>query len=217
MGIDQTLDTEIGVTHTHQASSPRPTPLVVLGHTTQHQVVFAGPFGVGKSTALRAVSDIPVVNTDVASHEVDARSLVEGKTTTTAGFDYGEWRFADGSRVALMGVPGQARFETMWDILLPRSSAIVLWLFGDRDPDRLECEQWLQALARRKAVSRLAVAITRLEVANQDDAVLDPWRERVAEFHPLAPVMTADPRRASDVMQAITMALASPYAPIQRW
>jgi hypothetical protein len=187
----------------------------VLGHTTEHQVVFVGPFGVGKSTALRAISDIPVVNTDVVSHEVDARALVEGKTTTTAGFDYGEWRFPDGTRVALMGVPGQTRFEAMWDILLPRSSAIVLWLFGDRDPDRLECRRWLEALAKRKALSRLAVAITRVD--NPDDVALDPWRDLVAEYHPLAPVMTADPRRNSDVMQAITMALASPYAPIQRW
>lgn len=190
-------------------------PTIVLGHTTEHQVVFVGPFGVGKSTALRAISDIPVVNTDVVSHEVDARALVEGKTTTTAGFDYGEWRFPDGTRVALMGVPGQTRFEAMWDILLPRSSAIVLWLFGDRDPDRLECRRWLEALAKRKALSRLAVAITRVD--NPDDVALDPWRDLVAEYHPLAPVMTADPRRNSDVMQAITMALASPYAPIQRW
>jgi uncharacterized protein len=202
----QTPDTEIRVNHS----------TVVLGHTTHHQVVFVGPFGVGKSTALRAVSDIPVVNTDVASQEIDARALVEGKTTTTAGFDYGEWRFSDGTRVALMGVPGQTRFEAMWDILLPRSSAIVLWLFGDRDPERTECRRWLEALARRKALSRLAVTVTRFEASN-DDTLLDPWRELVSEYHPLAPVMTADPRRASDVMQAITMALASPYAPIHRW
>lgn len=194
----------------------KPSPPIVLGHTTSHQVVFVGPFGVGKSTALRAVSDVPVVNTDVVSHELDGRALAEGKTSTTAGFDYGEWCFPDGTRVGLMGVPGQTRFEAMWDILLPRSSAIVLWLFGDRDPERLECQRWLEALARRKALSRLAIAITRMSDLT-DDALLDPWRDMVAEYHPLAPVITADPRRPSDVMQAITMALASPYAPIQRW
>ncbi len=39
----------------------------VLGTTTSQQVAFVGPFGVGKSTAVRAISDTPVVNTDVRS------------------------------------------------------------------------------------------------------------------------------------------------------
>ena len=188
---------------------------VVLGHTTTHQVVFVGPFGVGKTTALRTVSDIPVVNTDVASSEISTDAALEGKTGTTAGFDYGEWRFMDGSRVSLIGIPGQERFNTMWDVMLPRSSAIVLWLYGNREGGLAECRKWLDALAERKAISRLAVLLTRVNDI-EAERVLEPYRELISQYHPLAPVMTADPRRQPDVLQAITMALTSPYANIER-
>jgi signal recognition particle receptor subunit beta len=188
---------------------------IILGHAVTHQVVFAGPFGVGKTTALRAVSDIPVVNTEAASSEISPEAQAQGKTTTTVGFDYGEWGFADGTRVSLIGIPGQERFEAMWDMTIPRSSAIVLWLYGDRDPNLLECAKWIEALAKRKAVARLAVAVTRIP---DDDAemALGPYRELVSRYHPLAPVITADPRRPADVMQSIMIALTSPYAAIER-
>ena len=188
---------------------------VVLGHSVAHQVVFVGPFGVGKTTALRTVSDIPVVNTDVASQEVSAQAQTEGKTTTTTAFDYGEWRFPDSTRVALIGVPGQDRFEAMWDVIIPRSSAIVLWLYGDRDPGLRDGLKWLNALAQRKAVARLAVAVTRVPLDSAEVA-LSPYRALVEQFHPLAPVLTADPREPADVMQAVMMALTSPYAPLER-
>lgn len=188
---------------------------IVLGHAISHQVVFAGPFGVGKTTALRTVSDIAVVNTDVATDEALPEAVAQGKTTTTTGFDYGEWQFPDGSRVSLIGVPGQERFEAMWDVIIPRSSAIVLWLYGDTESRLRDGHQWLQALAKRKAVARLAVAVTRVPDA-QAEVALEPFRELVSRYHPLAPVITADPRRPSDVMQAIMMALTSPYATIER-
>lgn len=182
---------------------------VVLGHTTSQQVVFVGPFGVGKTTALRVVSDIPVVNTDVLSSEALADANLPGKTHTTIGFDYGEWNFADGSRVSLVGIPGQERFKVMWDVMLPRSSAIVLWLHGDREGQMAECAKWLEALAERKVISRLAVAVTRVP-DHQAEQALTPYRELIGRYHPLAPVMTADPRNKSDVLQAIVMALSSP-------
>lgn len=188
---------------------------VVLGHTTSQQVVFVGPFGVGKTTALRAVSDIPVVNTDVASLEACANPELPDKTDTTTGFDYGEWRFVDGSRVSLIGIPGQERFKVMWDVMLPRSSAIVLWLYGNREGQMAECAKWLEALAERKAIARLAVAVTRVPDA-EAERVLTPYRDMIGCYHPLAPVITADPRSKSDVLQAITMALTSPYAAIGR-
>lgn len=188
---------------------------IILGHAVSRQVVFVGPFGVGKTTALRAVSDIPVVNTDVATGEASAQAVAQGKTTTTIGLDYGEWQFPDGSRVALVGVPGQERFEAMWDVLIPRSSAIVLWLYGDTATRLRDATQWLEVLAQRKAVARLAVAVTRVQ-ASQAEAALMPFRQLIGRYHALAPVITADPRSPGDVMQTIMMALMSPHSPIER-
>ncbi|MGL5853352.1 MAG: hypothetical protein ACRCZD_21425, partial [Phycicoccus sp.] len=38
----------------------------VIGNVAQDRVVFCGPMGVGKTTAVRSVSDVEVANTDVA-------------------------------------------------------------------------------------------------------------------------------------------------------
>ena len=181
----------------------------VLGHQTQQQVVFVGPRGVGKTTALRAISDIPVVSTEVASSEIGQLGMTD-KSTTTVGFDYGEWAFSDGDRVGLFGVPGQERFHAMWDAVLPQSSAVVLWLFGDRANALADCRFWLEALAARNAVARLAVALTRLP-DDVPDRVLAPFRELIARYHPLAPLITADPRDQTSVVQATLIALATPY------
>jgi signal recognition particle receptor subunit beta len=183
---------------------------IVLGHRTSHQVVFAGPFGVGKTTALRAVTDVPVTSTEDWSSEQYAADS-PGKTTTTVGFDYGEWGFPDGTRVALIGVPGQERFNAMWDALLPQSSAIVLWLYGNRADSLADCRFWLEALAKRQAVARLAVALTRLP-HDAPDCELEPFRRLIGLYHPLAPVITSDPREPASVMQAIMVALSTPYS-----
>lgn len=187
----------------------------VLGHKTSHHVVFVGPLGVGKTTAVRAISDIPVLNTDeIGTREMDAQQNPD-KHTTTVGFDYGEWRFPDGARVSLIGVPGQERFDAMWDALLPQSSAIVLWLYGDRPQAYSDCRFWLEALSKRGAMGRLAVAVTRLP-PDTPDAVLDRFREQITPYHPLAPLITADPRDPSSVIQAVMVALSTPYCPIKR-
>lgn len=186
---------------------------VVLGHHAKHQVVFVGPFGVGKTTALRAVSDIAVASMESASGEA-VNAGDPGKTTTTVGFDYGEWQFPDGARVGLFGVPGQERFNAMWDALLPQSSAVVLWLFGNRANALAEGHFWLDALAARKAVTRLAVAVTRMP-AQAPDHELEPYRRLAGRYHPLAPVITADPREPASVMQAIMVALSTPFSPMQ--
>lgn len=181
---------------------------VVLGHQTEHQVAFVGPFGVGKTTALRAVSDIPVASTEMLSDETAALGN-RLKTTTTVGFDYGEWSFPDGMRVGLVGVPGQERFDAMWDAFLPQSSAVVLWLFGNRPGALADGQFWLDVLAKRGALARLAVAVTRLP-DDVDDRELDPYRSLTGRYHPMAPVITADPRDPASVVQAIIVALSTP-------
>ncbi len=181
----------------------------VLGPQTHHRLVFAGPFGVGKTTALRAISDSTVVSTDVHSDEaIQAALQPGGKTTTTVGLDYGEWHLpGDAGRVSLIGIPGQARFEAMWDALLPGASGVVLWVFGDRADGVEECGTWLEILRTRGALTRLAVAVTR--VPADDDTATAPFRSLVARYHPTAPVVTADPREPRQVMQAVMTAISS--------
>lgn len=185
----------------------------VVGHQIQKRIHFIGPFGVGKTTALASVSDIPVAKMDVHSHE--ALTLCgSDKTTTTVGFDYGEWQMQD-EVVGLYGLPGQVRFDAVWDKLLPESTGVVMWLYGDRPDAAEQCAYWLDVLAKRDALRSLVVAVTRVE-ANEAEPTLDVLRSLVKPHHPYAPVMTADPRNKMSVIQAIAVAVSTPYATSER-
>ncbi len=182
---------------------------VSLGHTASYKVVFAGAFGVGKTTALANVSEIEVANNDVGSIEVTQNEIAEGKATTTVGYDYGEIFLPDGSLVTLFGLPGQERFDEVWGMILKSYDGIVLWLYGDKDDSLAECENWLANLKRYDATDNICVVVTRVPIPT-DDAVLDPFRALVAKYNPYAPVMSGDPRNPKHVMSAILMTVATP-------
>jgi len=184
---------------------------IVVGHMPAPQVVFAGPMGVGKTTALRAVAGPDLVGMDVHSLEVGAAMRALGKSTTTAGFDYGECLLPDGRRVALYGLPGQERFDLMWDVVTQGCSGIVLWVFGNSADGVEHCEVWLKALSKRLPRTRLVVAVSRLSPHGRDDG-LHAFAALARRFHPQAVVIAADPRARDEVRHVVASVLAAPSA-----
>lgn len=91
------------------------------------KILFIGRTGVGKTSAINAVSQSKVIATDVAM----TAGYSEQKTTTTVGLDYGEFTVEDFDQNYLMrlyGVPGQERFGYSWEILQKGCSGIILLL-----------------------------------------------------------------------------------------
>jgi len=98
-----------------------------------YRIVFAGPIGAGKTTAIGALSDVPPISTEVASAEAEA----VGKATTTVAFDLGQVLLESGDLVQLYGAPGQARFDFMWPMISENAIGAVI-LADNRRPDTIQ-------------------------------------------------------------------------------
>jgi hypothetical protein len=173
-----------------------------------YKIVFAGPVGSGKTTAIRTLSDIEVVSTEArASDEVKVL-----KPTTTVAMDYGLMRLDNGDSVRLYGTPGQKRFDFMWDILTEHALGLVLLIDASAAQPMEDLKAYLRDFSAFIERTAVVVGVTHADGGG--------WRVRgdlIAQMQQLgvAPcVMEADARDRGDMAMLVKSLIYSidPFA-----
>ncbi|WP_299410664.1 ATP/GTP-binding protein [Acaryochloris sp. IP29b_bin.148] len=86
------------------------------------KIVVTGPVGAGKTTFIRTISEIEVIDTDRKPTDETAQM----KSGTTVAMDFGRITLGDEMWVQIYGTPGQQRFDFMWDLLIQGAHGYVL-------------------------------------------------------------------------------------------
>ena len=168
----------------------------------EDKIIFTGPMGAGKTTAITAISDMPPVCTDVQCTG-EERSI---KQTTTVAMDYSYIQLEDGKRVHLYGTPGQQRFEFMWEILAKGGLGLVLLVNNDQ-PDPIEVmEYYLDRFSHFIQETGVVIGITRVGV--EDQATIEQYQNRLFERGQVFPVFEIDGRSPNDVKILVQALLA---------
>ena len=163
----------------------------------EFKIVFTGPMGAGKTTAIAAISEIPPVstevdNTDRASH---------AKASTTVGCDFGRLTLADGSVVRLYGTPGQARYRFMWDILGRGAAGVIVLVDATQAGALVQMDGFVDAFVHH--VPRGAVVVGVGRSGEPGATPTDAFAVRLEERGIVAPVLSVDVRRSEDVLMLV--------------
>ncbi|MGM0562929.1 MAG: GTP-binding protein [Pseudomonadota bacterium] len=165
------------------------------------KLVFAGPVGAGKSTAIAAISESPPVSTE----ETLSGGPMGEKTTTTVALDYSFLRI-DGTVVHLYGMPGQGRLGFMRHIVLDGALGAVLLLDGSSPEVYEDARHWLTSLRELNPQLNIVIGVTKTE--NSPELSLSQLRETVVPIEPKAPILSVDARETEDIKQLLQILLA---------
>jgi len=168
----------------------------------ENKLIFTGPTGSGKTTAIGAISEAPPIRTDVRSTD-EARLR---KEMTTVAMDYGYFTLDDGNRVHLYGTPGQERFNYMWTILTRGGIGLVLLIDNARPDPLSDMEFYLKAFKDFIAETGVVIGVTRTDVS--EEFTLDDYRMKLFELGDIHPVFEIDARESEDVKILIHALLA---------
>ncbi|KPC78415.1 MULTISPECIES: GTP-binding protein [Streptomyces] len=166
---------------------------------TLMKLVVTGPFGVGKTTLIRTLSEIPTLHTEEvmtqSSAGLDDTAGLPEKSTTTVAIDFGRLTVQDDLVLYMFGTPGQDRFLPLWeDIARGALGALVMV-----DTRRLEDSFAVMDMVEEQGLP-YAVAVNRFpDAPAHPDEVL----RKHLDLDPRTPLVQCDARERRGGINAL--------------
>jgi signal recognition particle receptor subunit beta len=162
------------------------------------KIVFVGNVGSGKTTAITAVSEVPVVGTEAKATEQDA---LHRKATTTVGVEYGAVHI-NSTKVQLYGTPGQRRFDFMADIACKGAVGMVVTIDNGHPQPLAEIDYFLQRHGGYLKTHPAVIAITHYD-DNDTNTCLIEYHRYIRDNGFSCAVMRLDAREKGQVKRVI--------------
>lgn len=178
------------------------------GHAVK--IVITGPFGAGKTTLIRTISEITVLSTErELSSAAETRA---DKAQTTVAMDFGRIGIDSDLVLYLFGTPGQDRFEFMWEVLGEGMLGYVLVLDASR-PESVTEARTILAAFRKMAPVPFVVAVNRSEGLGPDEEM----KVRVdLDLEPSIPIVPCDATDKSSVKVVLLALLHAVLESLER-
>ncbi|MBN9419440.1 MAG: 50S ribosome-binding GTPase, partial [Candidatus Eremiobacteraeota bacterium] len=161
------------------------------------KIVFVGRMGAGKSTAIRQVSSITPVNTDVKN----LSGIESSKAETTVGIDYGRLQLENDCWVNLFGVPGQERFRSLWGVVSRGADGIVLLVNNSSAQPIDDCKEYLEYYSKWAGDGAIVVGITHYD--QSDLPHVGHYMQTVQDCGLKVPILPVDVREQTQVVKLI--------------
>lgn len=162
------------------------------------RLVVTGSVGAGKSTFIRSVSEIEVVDTDRAA--TDETALLKQKTTVA--FDFGRLQFGEEMALHLYGTPGQSRFDFMWDILIRKAHAYMLLVAAHRPNEFRHARRILSFMNQRMQIPMI-VGLTHVDLPGAWSTDNVALALGYVDERNRPPIITVNPAETASVAQAV--------------
>ncbi len=174
------------------------------------KLVFVGEMGAGKTTAIRSISDMEPISTEMPISDEDALQVSQDKTHTTVALDYSSIELGDGELLHVYGVPGQAYLDFMWPIVSEGAIGVIV-LVSALNPRALPST--LTLLERFRALAPEACFAVGVTCQDQVPSfAFAALRDGLAAAGHRLPVMWVDAREAMQVDFLVKALLSCRYA-----
>lgn len=158
------------------------------------KIIFAGSMGSGKTTAIKAISEISPVMTEVENNDLEQHE----KTMTTMALDYGLLTLDDGTKLVLYGTPGQERLSFMWPIIARGALGVIILIANDQDDPISNLALYLDRFSDLIATSGAVIGITCTD--KLATTKISDYQKYLQSRSLILPVFTVDMRKKQDVL-----------------
>ncbi len=161
------------------------------------KIIFAGPVGSGKTTAITTLSDIAPVSTNQSASDMTRVR----KSETTVAMDYGTMSLDDQEKIHLYGTPGQERFDFMWDILTTNGLGLILLLDNTRRDPLQDMTFFLESFKDYIADTAVSIGITQTDIVPL--IKMDRYQRKMKELGCKGAIFEVDARNYNDMSHLV--------------